>query len=213
MRVRIHFLLAFVFACLTLVSHAQVKAKAISYSLDVDLAKFAGADAVEDLSQRTCTFEVDAYYTPEKLKTQVRVISRPAEYEMGIRQRLYDLKSKDEYNIDHDNRYIMIKKDQNFKPTATGNQKLILGYNCKEYILTDYRKIDITVWVTDKLQSNVCPAGNYSLKGAALEVIMSNGLHYIATDFAEGMVDQNFFDPPKNYQEEVIPAPVAQKSK
>jgi GLPGLI family protein len=193
-------------------TYAQIEAKAISYNLTVDLTKFAGSDA-EELAQKTCTFEVDAYYTSDKLKTMVRVISRPADYEMGIRQRLYDLKSKDEYNIDHDSKYMIIKKDQNFKLTPTGNQKTILGYPCKEFTLTDYRKVGITVWVTDKLQANVCPAGNYSLKGTALEVVMSNGLHYVATDFAEGILDANFFDLPKLYQEEVVPAPTAQKSK
>ena len=192
--------------------YAQVKAKAISYNLTVDLTKFAGSFA-EELAQKTCTFEVDAYYTTDKLKTIVRVISRPADYEMGIRQRLYNLKSKDEYNIDHESKYMMLKKDQNFKLTPTGNQKTILGYPCKEFTLTDYRKVGITVWVTDKLQANVCPAGNYSLKGTALEVVMSNGLHYVATDFAEGTLEANFFDLPQLYQEEVVPAPASQKSK
>jgi hypothetical protein len=191
--------------------YGQIKAKAISYVVSVDLNAFAGDNAAE-LSQKTCTFEIDAYYTPEKLKTMVRVISRPAEYEMTIRQRLYDLKSKDEYNIDHDNKYIMLKKDQDFKLTSTGKQKTILGYVCKEYTLTDYRKVNVALWVTDKLQANVCPAGNYSIKGTALEVILSNGLHYLATDQAEGQLDANFFDIPKDYHQEVIPAP-AQKSK
>jgi GLPGLI family protein len=211
LRVLIAFVLVSSFSMLSCFS--QIKAKAISYNLTVDLTKFAGTDAAEELSQKTCTFEIDAYYTSDKLKTIVRIVSRPADYEMGIRQRLYDLKSKDEYNIDHDNTYMMIKKDQNFKATPTGKQKMILGYSCKEYMLTDYRKVNITVWVTDKLQFNVCPAGNYSLKGTALEVELSNGLHYVATDFAEGIVDANFFDPPKNYQEEVVPAPAIQKSK
>jgi GLPGLI family protein len=213
MKLRVHSWLVLFLLFVSVGSFAQIKAKAISYSLTVDLTKFAGPDATEELSQKTCTFEVDTYYTTEKLKTQVRIISRPAEYEMGIRQRLYDLKSKDEYNIDHDSKYMMIKKDQNFKLTPTGNQKTILGYPCKEFTLVDYRKVNIRLWVTDKLQLNVCPAGNYSIKGTALEVLMSNGLHYVATDFAEGMLDTNFFDLPKNYQEEVIPAPVAQKSK
>ena len=190
----------------------QIKAKAISYNVTVDLNLFAGEDA-EELSQKTCTFEVDAYYTPEKLKTMVRVLSRPAEYEMTIRQRLYEIKTKDEYNIDNDSKYMILKKDQNFKPAATGKQKTILGYVCKEYTLTDYRGVNITLWATDKLPVNVCPAGNYSIKGTALEVILSNGLHYVATDQAEGQLDANFFDVPKDYQQEVIPAPATQKSK
>ena len=196
----------------TATAFGQIKAKAISYVVTVDLNVFAG-DYAEELSQKTCTFEVDAYYTPEKLKTMVRAISRPADYKMTIRQRLYDLKSKDEYNIDHDTKYMLIKKNQNFKLTATGKQKTILGYVCKEYNLTDYRKVNVTLWVTDKLQANVCPVGNYSIKGTALEVVLSNGLHYVATDQAEGQLDQNFFDVPKDYQQEVVPAPAVQKSK
>src|SRR3954468_10600595 len=82
---------------------AQLKAKAISYAVEADLTKFA-PEAAEELSQKVCTYEVDAYYTDEKLRTMVRPISTP--YDLTIRQRLYDRNSKDEYNIDHANQFM-----------------------------------------------------------------------------------------------------------
>jgi GLPGLI family protein len=190
---------------------AQLKAKAISYAVEADLTKFA-PEAAEELVQKVCTYEVDAYYTDEKLRTMVRPVSTP--YDLTIRQRLYDRNSKDEYNIDHANQFMLLKKDQSFAITSTTNQKNILGYACKEYTFKDYRGIQFSVWVTDKLPKNICPAGNFSLKGTALEVTSSNGLHYLATDFAEGQLDGNFFDLPKDYQQDIsTPPPTSKKSK
>jgi hypothetical protein len=184
---------------------AQVKAKAISYHVEIDLKVFAPGYAEESQADSVpCVFEVDTYYTSEKLRTRPRTIRRPPDYDLTIRQRMYDIASKDEYNIDPVNNYLLIKKNQVVKTKATGKQKNILGYNCKEYTFTDHRNVGITAWVTDKLQKNICPVGNYSLKGTALEIITSNGLHYTATDFAEGEVPASFFDMPKNLQEEVI---------
>jgi hypothetical protein len=190
---------------------AQVKARAISYTVEADLTKFA-PEAAEELTQKVCTYEVDAYYTDDKLRTMVRPISTP--YDLTIRQRFYDRNSKDEYNIDHTNKFMLLKKDQSFAVSPTGNQKTILGYSCKEYAFTDYRNIQFTVWVTDKLPKNVCPAGNFSLMGTALEVTSSNGLHYVATDLAEGELDANFFAIPSDYQQDVFsPPPTSKKSK
>jgi hypothetical protein len=192
---------------------AQTKAKAISYRVEIDLKIFAPGYAEESQADSVpCIFEVDTYYTPEKLRTRPRTIRRPPDYELTIRQRLYDIASKDEYNIDPINNYLLIKRNQVVKTKATGKQKSILGYNCKEYTFTDHRNVGFNVWVTDKLPKNICPVGNFSLKGTALEVITSNGLHYTATDFAEGEVPASFFDVPKGLQEEVVDLATAGKS-
>jgi hypothetical protein len=201
-RISILFLLIL---CTTVGVHAQIKAKAISYTLEVDLTKFS--PQASELSQKTCNFEVDAYYTDTKLKTVVRIISRPTGFDLTIMERLYDLNQKDEYNINHDNKNIILKKDQDFKLKSTGKQKTILGNACKEYIFTDYRKINFSVWVAEKLTKNVCPVGNFSLKGTALEITTSNGLHYLAVDTAEGDLAPGFFDLPTGYQQEVVTPP------
>jgi hypothetical protein len=188
------------------VVNAQVPAKAISYTVRVDLAQLDPSFDEGSGSQRFFDFEVDAYYTSTRLRTIVRKIGKHGDNGVTIRQRLYDIASVDEYNIDPQTNYLLLKKDQNVKPRATGKQKTILGYTCKEMSFTDYRGIAITVWVTDKLAKNICPVGNYSLKGTALEVTTSNGLHYVATDFAEGVLDSQFFDIPQGYQQEVVVA-------
>jgi hypothetical protein len=190
----------------------QIKAKAISYRVEIDLSIFA-PDYIENSEADTvrCIFEVDAYYTAEKMRTNARLIRRPSDYEVTIRQRAYNINSKDEYNIDPNNNYVLVKKNQEVKTRATGKQKTILGYACKEYTFTDHRNIQFSVWVTDKLPKNICPAGNFSLKGTALEVTISNGLHYTATDFGEGELNNSFFDIPQNFQQEVLDLAAADK--
>lgn len=200
----------FICALLTwsLYGTGQDKAKAISYAVEIDLTRF-NPEAAEDLDEPICTYEVDAYFTDQKIKTMVRNMKRPVE--ITIRQRQYDAGTKDEYNIDHDNKFILVKKDQDFKPAQTKNKKTILGYECREYTFTDYRGIQFSVWVTDKLAKNVCPVGNFSLKGTALEVTASNGIHYLATDFAEGQLDPGFFQLPAGYEQEIIMPPASTK--
>jgi hypothetical protein len=208
MRVIIILFLMSISLCLS----AQIKAKAISYKVVIDLSAFA-PNYIEDAAADTvkCIFEVDAYYTAEKMRTRVRTVRRPKDYELGIRQRYYLIDSKDEYNIDPNNNYILLKKNQEVKLKGTGKQKNILGYNCKEYTFTDHRNIQFSVWVTDKLQKNICPTGNYSLKGTALQIDTSNGLHYIATDLAEGELNADFFDIPQNFQKEELDLAAADK--
>lgn len=192
--------------------NAQIKAKAISYTLEVNLDQFSPNVKGEDF-EKICRFEVDAYYTAEKLRTQVRNIFRPEEFELTIRERMYPLISNDEYNIDHVNKVILLKKGHVYTPKPTGKQKKILNFDCKEYTFKDFRDIQITLWVTDKLAKNICPAGNYAVKGTALEIITSNGLHFVATDFAEGELSADFFDVPAGYEIEEVPAPTPQKKK
>jgi hypothetical protein len=190
---------------------AQLKAKAISYAVEIDLNQF-NPQAAEELEETTCTYEVDLYYTDEVAKTIVRNILQPVE--ITLRQRQYQIMSTDEYNVDHENRFILVKKEQQFKPASTGKKKSILGYECREYTLKDYRGVQFSIWVTDKLPRNICPAGNFSLKGTALELTASNGLHFLATDFAEGQLDPNFFQLPADYQQEVsLPPASSKKSK
>jgi hypothetical protein len=196
---------------LSLTGKAQLKAKAISYAVEIDLTQFSPQEA-EELTGKKCTYEVDVYYTDQTVKTMVRNILQPME--IMLRQRQYEIASVDEYNIDHANKFILLKKDQRFKPLATGNKKTILGYECREYTLKDYRGVNVNVWVTDKLPKNICPAGNFSVKGTVLELTASNGLHYLATDFAEGELDPNFFQLPADYQQEVsLPPASTKKSK
>jgi hypothetical protein len=195
---------------LSLTTRAQLKAKAISYAVEIDLTQF-NPEAAEDLEETTCTYEVDVYYTDQHVKTMVRSILQPVE--ITLRQRQYAIASADEYNIDHDNKFILLKKDQRFKPSSTGNKKIILGYECREYTTKDYRGVQFSFWVTDKLPKNICPAGNFSVKGTVLELTASNGLHYVATDFAQGELDSNFFLLPADYQQEVSMPPATKRSK
>src|SRR5688500_13796585 len=104
----------FYFFCLVapVMGNAQVKAKAISYTVKVDLSmldpSFSDADGVH----RYFDFEVDAYYTDTKLKTMVRKVGKHPENGVNLRQRLYDIASTDEYNFDPENQYILLKKEQ-----------------------------------------------------------------------------------------------------
>jgi hypothetical protein len=202
---RFSFIFFLLITCGGYKSLSQIRAKAISYKVEIDLEVFAPQYVEESDSETTiCRFEVDAYYTNEELKTMARIIERPGDFDVTIRQRYYQLKSSDEYNVDFVQSSILVKKSQVVKPKPTGNTKVILGYKCAEYVFTDHRGIRMSVWVTDKLQRNICPSGNYSLKGTALEVAASNGVHYVATDFAEGELDSTFFDLPANFQTETV---------
>ncbi|MBL7856202.1 MAG: hypothetical protein JNM57_00820 [Cyclobacteriaceae bacterium] len=192
--------------------NAQIAAKAIAYAVEVDLEKFNPNVKGEDFD-KICRYEIDAYYTTDKLRTQVRNIFRPEEFELTIRQRLYTLASNDEYNIDHENEAVLFKKGHVYNPKATGKEKKILNYVCKEYTFKDFRNVQISVWVTDKLPKNICPAGNFNLKGAALEILTSNGMHFVATDFEAGELPDDFFNLPTGYAVEEIPAPSSQKKK
>jgi hypothetical protein len=199
------------FSIISIACQAQLSAKAISYAVEIDLTKF-NPEAAGSLADKTCVYEVDAYYTDKEVKTMVRNIKRPIE--ISLRQRQYEIATQDEYNIDHDNKFILVKKGQDFKPKSTGGKKTILGYACKEYSFKDYRGIQFSVWVTDKLPKNICPAGNFSLDGTALEVTASNGLHYLATDVAGGQLESDFFKMPSGYEQEVMPPPAdVKKSK
>lgn len=189
---------------------AQVKAKAISYQLTVDVTKISPEFAQQSGIKET-SYEVDTYYSESKLKTVVRSVKVPESFQLTIRRRLYDISSKDEYNVDDSERILVHKKNQEVKIKATGKKKSILGYECKEFTLTDHRGVGMTLWVTDKLDKNICPVGNYSLKGTALEVSTSNGLRYVATDFAQGELDAAFFDVPQGYTTEVIDLSTAKK--
>lgn len=197
-------LIVFSFCFCYAASDAQIRAKAISYSLEVDLAVLDPSFDEDDGGQRYYQFEVDAYYTPQKLRTVVRKVGKHADSGVTIRQRLYDLDSQDEYNIDSEQEYILFKKNQTVKAKATGKQKDILGFRCREIFFTDYRGVGISIWITDKLDKNICPLGNYSLKGTALEITTANGLHYVATDLAEGELRPDFFEIPQGYQQEVV---------
>lgn len=190
---------------ITAVGMAQIPAKAISYQLEVDLEIFA-PDYVDETESDdlTCLLEVDLYYTSKNVRTIVRPITMPSDYNLIIRQRLYETNAADEYNVDHKNKYVLLRKGQQVKLNATKRKKEILGYVCSEFSFTDYRGVDIVVWVAGKLPKNICPAGNFSLKGTALEVITSNGLHYLATDFSRGELSNGFFDVPSGYQQEVV---------
>jgi GLPGLI family protein len=193
-------------------AEAQLKAKAISYTLDVDLKKFDPHNA-DQVSNHELKFETDVYYTADKVRTVNRPIKRPEGYDLTFRQRLYDQLSKDEYNVEYENKFMVVKEGHAYKPKATGKKKTILNYPCKEYTVADYQGRTISFWVTDKLGKNVCPWGNFSLKGTALEVTTSFGLHFTATDFAEGDLDANFFAVPTDFKSDKIPFAAPAKGK
>src|SRR5688572_14051639 len=156
-------ILVFLFCSIVTATYAQLPAKAISYTLEVDLKKF-DPEAAEEISNADLLYESDLYYTADKVRTVNRVIKRPGEYELSFRQRLYDQSSADEYNIEYDNKILVIKEKHIYKPKSSGKTKKILNYTCKEYSVVDFRGITVTFWVTDKLGKNVCPWGNFSLK-------------------------------------------------
>ncbi|HEY3406112.1 MAG TPA: hypothetical protein VGK59_22150 [Ohtaekwangia sp.] len=202
----------FLFCCSAISTYAQLPANAISYSLTVDLKKFDG-EAAQELDDTELLYETDLYYTADKVRTVTRVVKRPDDYELTFRQRLYDQNSTDEYNIEYPNRTMVMKEKHVYKPKSTGKTKKILNYTCKEYQVVDFRGNTITFWVTDKLGKNVCPWGNFSLKGTALEIIASNGLHFKATDFAAGELEADFFNVPQGFETQKIPFPEVKKTK
>lgn len=204
------FLLIFLFTVLSQATFAQIQAKAISYKLTVDLTRF-DKDAAEELNEKELLFESDVYYTEDKVRSIYRVIKTPDDYQLSFRQRLYNQLSVDQYDVEYDNKYMVMKEGHAYKPKSTGKTKKILNYVCKEYTLTDFRGIAISFWVTDKLGKNVCPWGNFSLKGTALEITASNGVTFTATDFASGELTANFFDVPTDFQVDKIPFPKTTK--
>lgn len=190
---------------LSLNCFGQLKAKAISYRLQADLNTLSPAYGEQyDGKTPECSFEVDCYFTDQKLKTVVRTVKSPEDFPLTIRQRLYDLSSKDEYNIDVEQRILVHKKNQQVKVTGTGNKKTVMGHECREYILTDHRGVTMNLWVAENLDKNISPVGNFGIKGTALEIVTSNGLHYVATDFANGELDAAFFDIPSGFNTEVL---------
>src|SRR5262245_3017542 len=115
---------------------AQIRANAISYTLEADMAKLWGGEVEEGTVEK---YEVDAYYSADKVRTIVRNVKN--DVGLTIMERLYDQTSRDEYNINHSEHHIILKKDQAFAPKATGKQKTILGYTCKEYTFKNYANI------------------------------------------------------------------------
>lgn len=182
--------------------------------MQVDLTKF-DTEAAEELNVSELLYETDVYYTADNVRTVNRVIQRPSDYELSFRSRLYQQASTDEYNVEYDNKVLVRKEKHVYTPKSTGKTKVILNYKCREFSVVDFRGITIVFWVTDKLGKNVCPWGNFSLKGTALEVTTSNGLHFTATDVASGEVDNNFFTVPEGFQTQTIPfpQPVVKKKK
>jgi hypothetical protein len=189
-----------------------LKASAISYSLEVDVSKFDPANG-KGLPDPMVKFECDTYYTTDKVRTINRLIKKNENYDLNFRQRLYDQNTQDEYNIDHENKFMLIKEGHAYKPKATGKKKTILNYVCKEYEVTDFQGRQLSFWVTDQLGGkNVCPWGNFSIKGVALEVTTSFGIHFLATDLAAGELDSHFFDIP-TYPSDKVPFPAARNGK
>jgi hypothetical protein len=198
--------LLFIAVCVApFLADAQIKGKAISYTVEIDLEIFDPNYADQSEAENTlCLFEVDAYYADNMVKTFPRAIRVPEDYDLLIAQRYYAIPSHDEYQIITKDQYMLHKTNQYVTPRKTGESKDILGYKCKEYVFADHRGVIFNVWVTDKLQKNVCPAGNFGLKGTALELFASNGIHYLATDFAEGELSSGFFDLPQGFRTETM---------
>ena len=183
----------------------QIRAKAISYEVQIDLDIFDPDYANQtDAENKVSLFEVDVYYTDKMVKTFSRAIDVPEDYDLLIAQRFYAIDSKDEYQIIAKDSYILHKRNQVTKLRKTGQTKKLLGYQCREYVFADHRGVQFNVWVADGIQRNLCPAGNFGLKGTALEVTASNGIHYLATDFAEGELPNGFFGLPQGFKTETI---------
>lgn len=194
------FFILFVAVLITLPVSAQVKAKAIAYAVEIDLQEFDPVFyELTDSEDLTVNLEVDAYYTSTHVKTVVRTLSKPLDYEVEFHSLYYETKSQTQYVIDHQNKVVRLIKQQVVQPRPTGRKKKILGYSCKEYIFTDSAGTRLRAYVTKKIRENIFPLGNFSLEGAVLEAITSNGLYFLATDFSEGVLAADFFDLPQEY--------------
>jgi hypothetical protein len=185
---------------------AQTKAKAIAYTLSVDLEIFDPVYyQMTESEDVTLVLEVDAYYNTSKLKTVTLPLTQPIDYHFPALELQYDLKSSGSWFIDH-NKKISIRKQNNVvTKRATGVKKTIAGFKCKEYLLETNGGLRMLVYISKKPDSNICPLDNFSLKGTVLEIITSNGLHYEVADFSKGEVAVNFFDLPQGYQQDTLP--------
>jgi hypothetical protein len=205
-RILTYYLASFLSCAYVLTATAQTKAKAISYSVDIyleiyDPVYYAHTQS-EDL---VCHFEIDAYYTADRVRTIVRKLTAPIDYSVNFMPLLYDIKSADQHQIDHDNRMVITGKGNSLALNPTKNRKEILGYKCREYYFADSDGMYFSFWITEKPGDNICPIGNFSLRGTVLELIASNGVHCRATDMTEGEVENNFFDLPDGYAQQTVP--------
>ncbi|WP_133259579.1 hypothetical protein [Pseudochryseolinea flava] len=191
-------------------SQSLVKASAIHYQVEIDIRKFDPANG-KALPDPIIKFETDAYYSDSHVRTFNRRVKSVEDYDLTLRQRLYDQASTSEYNVDHEAKFMVLKEAHVYKPKSTGKKKTILNYACKEYTVTDFQGRQLSFWVTDKLGKNVSPWGNFQIEGTALEITSSFGVHFIAAEFATGEVDGHFFDVPSDYQIDKIPFPTKAK--
>jgi hypothetical protein len=187
--------------CFCFTASAQHKAKAIAYTLTIDMETFDPVYyEMTEADEVTLSLEVDAYYNDLKLRTVARVITKPVDYQFTLPELFYDLRSTDEHLIDHEKRLIITKKGLARAPKLTGRKKNILGFKCREYRVWIDDNLQALVYVASKLKRNICPFGNLSLNGTMLEMITSNGLYYKAIDFSEGELALDFFELPADYQ-------------
>jgi len=181
---------------------AQLKARAISYSLDIYLDIYDPEYYEETESEDVvCHFELDAYYTGDKVKTVVRKLSVPIDYDIDFMSVLYDRHTNNQYHINHTSKSVYPTKGQPLTPTATRNRKEILGHKCREYYFLDPEGISASFWVAEKLEKNICPTGNFLIKGTVLEMLTSDGMHFKATDIGMGELAADFFELPPGYTE------------
>jgi hypothetical protein len=200
----------FIGCCFCFTASAQQKAKAIAYTLTIDLEAYDPVYyEMTEADDVTLTLGVDVYYSESKLKTISRVMVQPVDYQYSEPQLLYNLRSEEEYLIDREKKSIVVKKEIVRAPKFTGRKKIILGFKCREYRVWLDGDVQVLAYVTSKLKRNICPFGNLSLNGTVLEMITSNGLYYAATDFSEGELAPDFFELPAGYQMKNVTNPDA----
>jgi hypothetical protein len=192
---------------------AQTKAKAIAYTLTVDLDIFDPVYyEMTESEDVTLVLEVDTYFTNSKLKTVIHPITEPIDYNFPGLPLQYDLKGSGYYLIDNEKKITVQKSSNPMSQRATRRKKMIAGFKCKEYFFETTDGIRMLVYISEKLANNISPMANFPIKGTALEIITSNGLHYEAVDFSQGEVASDFFDLPPDYQLDSLPlAPINQQ--
>jgi hypothetical protein len=115
----------FIGCCFCFTASAQQKAKAIAYTLTIDLEAYDPVYyEMTEADDVTLTLGVDVYYSESKLKTISRVMVQPVDYQYSEPQLLYNLRSEEEYLIDREKKSIVVKKEIVRAPKFTGRKKL-----------------------------------------------------------------------------------------
>ena len=182
-----------------------IQSQAISYAATLDLSVFDPVYyELTDSDTTDVYFEVDVYFTSDNVKTITRVRAKPSDYEALFTEVLYNPASVSEAFVDDGDKKILHVQNVATQIMKLREKKKILGYRCRAYLVVDYRGVRAVAFVAKKLSRNISPFANMNLPGTALEIVTSNGFHYLATDFSQGKLPPTFFSLPTDYQIKTI---------